>query len=85
MPIPVAHRASILWTTLKSCSSISQELYSCGRSGRVSVFVVGCYDPSVTPEAYTEDSGSLIDFIVRGKGKSTFHELLCTVEMEKSL
>ena len=44
--------------------------------------VAGGYDPSVVPEAYTEDSGSLVDFILRGEGESTFHELLCTVEME---
>ena len=44
--------------------------------------VAGGYDPSVVPEAYTEDSGSRVDFIVRGEGESTFHELLCTVEME---
>ena len=30
----------------------------------------GGYDPSVAPEAYTDDSRSLIHFIVRGEGET---------------
>ena len=41
--------------------------------------VVGGYDPSLAPDAYTvADSG--IDFIVRGEGDVTFRELLRELE-----
>jgi radical SAM superfamily enzyme YgiQ (UPF0313 family) len=40
--------------------------------------VVGGYDPSLAPEAYTEDSG--VDFIVRGEGEIAFRELLRAIE-----
>lgn len=40
--------------------------------------VVGGYDPSLAPEAYTGDSG--VDFIVRGEGEITFRDLLRAVE-----
>src|SRR6266850_1995433 len=36
--------------------------------------VVGGYDPSLAPEAYTANSH--VDFIVRGEGELTFNELL---------
>jgi radical SAM superfamily enzyme YgiQ (UPF0313 family) len=42
--------------------------------------VVGGYDPSMAPEAYTEDKASPVDFIVRGEGETTFRELLRAVE-----
>jgi len=38
--------------------------------------VVGGYDPSLAPEAYTEDPDGGVDFIVRGEGEITFRELL---------
>ncbi|HLQ76138.1 MAG TPA: radical SAM protein [Terriglobia bacterium] len=40
--------------------------------------VVGGYDPSLAPEAYTGDTG--IDFIVRGEGEITFRDLIRTIE-----
>lgn len=44
--------------------------------------VVGGYDPSMAPEAYTEDSADFVDFVVRGEGESTFRELLRALESE---
>ncbi|HEV8672777.1 MAG TPA: radical SAM protein [Methylomirabilota bacterium] len=41
--------------------------------------VVGGYDPSLAPEAYT-DPGAGVDFIVRGEGELTFRELARAVE-----
>jgi anaerobic magnesium-protoporphyrin IX monomethyl ester cyclase len=42
--------------------------------------VVGGYDPSMAPEAYTAESASLVDFVVRGEGELTFRELLRALE-----
>jgi len=42
--------------------------------------VAGGYDPSLAPEAYTESSPVPTDFIVRGEGEKTFHDLLCALE-----
>jgi radical SAM superfamily enzyme YgiQ (UPF0313 family) len=42
--------------------------------------VIGGYDPSLAPEAYTGDSG--VDFIVRGEGEITFRELLRAIESD---
>ena len=42
--------------------------------------VVGGYDPSMAPEAYTAESDSLVDFVVRGEGELTFRELLRALE-----
>jgi anaerobic magnesium-protoporphyrin IX monomethyl ester cyclase len=39
--------------------------------------VVGGYDPSMAPEAYTDSD---VDFIVRGEGEITFRELLRAIE-----
>jgi anaerobic magnesium-protoporphyrin IX monomethyl ester cyclase len=44
--------------------------------------VVGGYDPSLAPEAYTDISSSATDFIVRGEGEITFRELLRAIENE---
>jgi radical SAM superfamily enzyme YgiQ (UPF0313 family) len=41
--------------------------------------VVGGYDPSLAPDAYT-DPGAGIDFIVRGEGELTFRELVRALE-----
>src|SRR5215510_1136866 len=38
--------------------------------------VVGGYDPSLAPEAYTDKHSGVVDFIVRGEGEITFRELL---------
>jgi radical SAM superfamily enzyme YgiQ (UPF0313 family) len=42
--------------------------------------VVGGYDPSMAPEAYTDDFDGRVDFIVRGEGEITFRELLRALE-----
>jgi anaerobic magnesium-protoporphyrin IX monomethyl ester cyclase len=44
--------------------------------------VVGGYDPSLAPEAYTDDPGQRPDFIVRGEGEITFRELLRALEAQ---
>jgi radical SAM superfamily enzyme YgiQ (UPF0313 family) len=43
--------------------------------------VVGGYDPSLAPEAYT-DPALGVDFIVRGEGELTFRELLRAIETD---
>jgi radical SAM superfamily enzyme YgiQ (UPF0313 family) len=43
--------------------------------------VVGGYDPSLAPEAYT-DPASGVDFIVRGEGELTFRELVRALEAD---
>jgi radical SAM superfamily enzyme YgiQ (UPF0313 family) len=45
--------------------------------------IVGGYDPSLAPEAYTEDPDSGVDFIVRGEGEITFRELLRALEAQR--
>ncbi len=56
------------------------------RSLRSNVRVaVGGYDPSMAPEAYTEDSANFVDFVVRGEGETTFRELLRALESESRL
>ncbi len=46
--------------------------------------VVGGYDPSLAPEAYT-DPGSGVDFIVRGEGELTFRALVRALEARGGL
>jgi radical SAM superfamily enzyme YgiQ (UPF0313 family) len=41
--------------------------------------VVGGYDPSLAPEVYSEPDFD-VDFIVRGEGELTFHELVARLE-----
>ena len=55
------------------------------RSQRPGVLVaVGGYDPSLAPEPYME-SGSGVDFIIRGEGDITFRELVRALENKTSL
>jgi radical SAM superfamily enzyme YgiQ (UPF0313 family) len=42
--------------------------------------VVGGYDPSLAPEAYTGHHSGVVDFIVRGEAEITFRELLRAME-----
>src|SRR6202045_4097030 len=44
--------------------------------------VIGGYDPSLAPEAYTNLSAG-VDFIVRGEGELTFRELLRAIEQQR--
>jgi radical SAM superfamily enzyme YgiQ (UPF0313 family) len=45
-----------------------------------SQIVVGGYDPSLAPEAYSATGDEAVDFIVRSEGESTFRELLRAME-----
>lgn len=45
--------------------------------------VVGGYDPSLAPDAYTDMDSGTVDFIVRGEGEITFRELLRAIEEER--
>jgi len=56
---------SVMTFQRKTAKSIIGLLRSLRPNVRV---VVGGYDPSMAPEAYTEDSGSPVDFVVRGEG-----------------
>jgi radical SAM superfamily enzyme YgiQ (UPF0313 family) len=42
--------------------------------------VVGGYDPSLAPDAYTPPACAAVDFIVRGEGDLTFRELVRAIE-----
>jgi radical SAM superfamily enzyme YgiQ (UPF0313 family) len=60
----------------------ARKLVELVRSLRPSVrVVVGGYDPSLAPEAYTDGTA---DFIVRGEGELTFRELLRALESGSS-
>jgi len=45
--------------------------------------VVGGYDPSLAPEAYTDNHAGVVDFIVRGEGDITFCELVRALEQAR--
>ena len=45
--------------------------------------VVGGYDPSLAPEAYSTRSEAAADFIVRGEGEITFRNLLRAIEADR--
>lgn len=68
---------SVMTFQRKTAKKIIDVLRSLKPSVRV---VVGGYDPSMALEAYTDESGSLVDFIVRGEGEITFRELLRAIE-----
>src|SRR5215469_12758493 len=42
--------------------------------------VVGGYDPSLAPEAYSASGDDAVDFIVRSEGELTFRQLLSAME-----
>jgi len=68
---------SVMTFQRKTAKKIIELLYSLRPTARV---VVGGYDPSMAPEAYTKESGTVVDFIVRGEGEITFRELLRAIE-----
>ena len=69
---------SVMTFQRKTAKAIIGLLRSLSPSAQV---VVGGYDPSMAPEAYSDDLGSsLVDFIVRGEGEITFRELLRAIE-----
>jgi anaerobic magnesium-protoporphyrin IX monomethyl ester cyclase len=68
---------SVMTFQRKTAKKIIDVLRSLKPSVRV---VVGGYDPSMALEAYTDESDSLVDFIVRGEGEITFRELLRAIE-----
>jgi anaerobic magnesium-protoporphyrin IX monomethyl ester cyclase len=45
--------------------------------------VVGGYDPSLAPEAYSAPGGTAADYIVRGEGEITFRDLLRAIEANR--
>jgi radical SAM superfamily enzyme YgiQ (UPF0313 family) len=47
--------------------------------------VVGGYDPSLAPDAYTDPAAGLADVIVRGEGDLTFRELVRALEQGAGL
>ena len=70
---------SVMTFQRKTAKKIIELLHSLRPTARV---VVGGYDPSMAPEAYTEESGTVVDFIVRGEGEITFRELLRAIETD---
>jgi radical SAM superfamily enzyme YgiQ (UPF0313 family) len=70
---------SVMTFQRKTAKKIIELLHSLRPSVRV---VVGGYDPSMEPEAYTDESRSRVDFIVRGEGELTFRELLRAMETD---
>jgi radical SAM superfamily enzyme YgiQ (UPF0313 family) len=68
---------SVMTFQRQTAKQIIQLLPSLRPSIRV---VVGGYDPSMAPEAYTENCARRVDFIVRGEGEITFRELLRAIE-----
>jgi len=67
---------SVMTFQRKTALKIVQLLRSLYPNVRV---VVGGYDPSLAPEAYTAE-GNGIDYVVRGEGEITFRELLRAIE-----
>ena len=62
----------------------AQKLIDLVRQLRPTVHVVvGGYDPSLAPEAYTDNHAGVVDFIVRGEGDITFCELVRALEQAR--
>jgi len=70
---------SVMTFQRRTAKKIIELLHSLSPNIRV---VVGGYDPSMAPEAYTDAADSLVDFIVRGEGEITFRELLRAIETD---
>ena len=70
---------SVMTFQRKTAKKIIELLHSLRPSVRV---IVGGYDPSMAPTAYTDEFGTLVDFIVRGEGEITFRELLRAIETD---
>ena len=70
---------SVMTFQRRTAFKIIQLLRSLKPSVRI---VVGGYDPSLAPEAYRENLD--VDFIVRGEGEITFHELLRAIKAGES-
>lgn len=70
---------SIMTFQRRTAKKIIELVHSLSPDVRV---VVGGYDSSMAPEAYTDDFGNLVDFIVRGEGEITFRELLRAIETD---
>ena len=70
---------SVMTFQRKTAKKIIELLHSFRPSVRV---IVGGYDPSMAPTAYTDEFGTLVDFIVRGEGEITFRELLRAIETD---
>src|SRR5262249_62137147 len=59
----------------------AKKLIALVRALRPSILVaVAAYDPSLAPEAYADAAPGSADFIVRGEGEATFHELIEAIE-----
>ncbi len=68
---------SVMTFQRRTAGKIIELIRSLSPAGRI---VVGGYDPSMAPEAYTGACRNAPDFIVRGEGEITFRELLRAVE-----
>lgn len=69
---------SVMTFQRKTAKKIIELVRSLNRPVRI---VVGGYDPSMAPEAYSDDD-SPVDFIVRGEGEITFRELIRAIESD---
>jgi radical SAM superfamily enzyme YgiQ (UPF0313 family) len=76
---PAVVGLSVMTFQRKTAKKIIELITSIRPSVRI---VVGGYDPSLAPEAYTDPSSGAVDFIVRGEGEITFRELLRAIENE---
>ena len=68
---------SVMTFQRKTAKRIIELVRSLTPNARV---VVGGYDPSMAPAAYSDELGTWVDFIVRGEGEITFRELLRAIE-----
>src|SRR5262245_7993353 len=66
-------RPDLVWLSVMTFQrETAKKIFALIRSLRPTVrVVVGGYDPSMAPDAYSDNVG-LVDFIVRGEGEMTF-------------